>query len=255
MTSSRRPQTPWLHSATSVALLLLAGAPAPVTAQQAEARPHVLEWWEGAAVLGGIALVSTLDETVQHATQAARSPFRDDLAAAVRHMGQPEVFVSVPVALLVTGVVTHRPGLERAAGRVAASLVLAGGLTVTGKLAIGRLRPNQAGEPDDFKPFSGADAFPSGHTTMAFALATALSDELHRPWASVALFVAAAGTGWSRLNDNKHWLSDVAAGAAVGIASAQVIEGRWSVFHLRPPAVLMGPGRWAVAWSTPVRLP
>jgi membrane-associated phospholipid phosphatase len=224
-------------------------------AQQPASRPHVLQWWEGAAVAGGIALVSTLDEPVQHATQAARSPFRDDLAAALRHMGQPEAFVSVPAALFVTGLVTHRPGLERAAGRVAASLFLAGGMTVAGKFAVGRLRPSQAGEPYLFKPFSGADAFPSGHTTMAFALATALSDELHRPWASVALFAAAAGTGWSRLNDNKHWLSDVAAGATVGIASAQLVEGRWSVFHLRPPSVLVASGRFVVGWRTPVRWP
>jgi membrane-associated phospholipid phosphatase len=90
---------------------------------------------------------------------------------------------------------------------------------------------------------------------MAFALATALSDERHRPWASVALVAAAAGTGWSRLNDNKHWLSDVAAGAAVGIASTQLLEGRWSVFHVRPPSVLVASGRFAVGWSLPVRLP
>ncbi|HEX4627955.1 MAG TPA: phosphatase PAP2 family protein [Gemmatimonadales bacterium] len=245
----------WRRAMTSVATLLLVGAAPPLCAQQAASPPHVIRWWEGAAVVGGIALLSTLDESVQQASQAARSPFRDDLAAVTRHMGQPEVFVSVPAAMLVTGLVTHRPGLERAAGRVAASLLLAGGLTGAGKLAVGRLRPNQATEAYLFKPFSGADALPSGHTTMAFALATALSDELHRPWASVALFVAAAATGWSRLNDNKHWLSDIAAGAAVGIASTQLIEGRWTVFHLRPPSMLVASGRFAVGWHTPVRLP
>lgn len=254
--SFKPPVRGWRPAPARLAsLLLVVGAAAPLRAQQPTASPQVLRWWEGAAVVSGIALLSTLDEPVQQATQAARSASKDDLAALARHMGQPEVFVSVPGALFVTGLLTHRPGLERAAGRVAASLLLAGGITVGGKLVVGRLRPNQTDEPYLFKPFSGADGFPSGHTTMAFALATALADELHRPWASVALLTAAAGTGWSRLNDNKHWLSDVVAGATVGIASAQFIEGRWTVFHLHPPAVLIGSGRLAVGWSLPVRLP
>ena len=87
--------------------------------------------------------------------------------------------------------------------------------------------------PYDLKPFSGADAFPSGHTTMAFALATSLADELRRPWVTVGLMTAAAGTGWSRVNDNKHWLSDVVAGTALGVTAAQLVERRWTVFGWR----------------------
>ena len=118
----------------------------------------------------------------------------------------------------------------------------------------GRLRPSQVEEPYEWRPFSGADAFPSGHTTMAFALATSLANEIRRPWATVGLMVVAAGTGWSRLNDNKHWVSDVAAGATLGVTSAQLIDGRWTVFHLRPPTVFLTPGRAGLAWRVSARL-
>jgi membrane-associated phospholipid phosphatase len=239
-------------SGVLIPLLLSAGAPALGAQQPMASSPPVIRWWHGAAALAGIALVSVGDEWVQRTTQESRSPARDQVAAVARRMGQPEVFATVPAALFIAGIGTRRPALRRAGERVAASLVLAGLLAVTSKVAVGRLRPNQAAEPYDLRPFSGADAFPSGHTTMAFALATALADEIHRPWASVGLLAAAAGTGWSRLNDNKHWLSDVVAGAVLGITSAQVIEGRWRIFHLRPPVPWVSRGRAGVGWRIPL---
>jgi membrane-associated phospholipid phosphatase len=59
----------------------------------------------------------------------------------------------------------------------------------------------------------------------------------------------ATAVGWSRLNDNRHWLSDVAAGALVGITSAKLASGRWRIFGLRPPSIIVGPGRAGLAWQ------
>ncbi|HEV2752172.1 MAG TPA: phosphatase PAP2 family protein [Gemmatimonadales bacterium] len=234
-----------------VLLVLLGGAGA---APRLAAQQDTIRWWDGAAALGGAALASAFDEAVQHATQEHRTRFGDEAAAVARRMGQPEVFVTVPGAVFLAGIVAGRPALRRSGERIAGSLALAGVLVTGAKLVIGRLRPFQSEEPYDLKPFSGADAFPSGHATMAFGLAAALADEIRRPWASVVLFAAAAGTGWSRLNDNKHWLSDVVAGAALGTSSAQLIEGRWTVLHFRPPAFLVAGGRPGIGWRVPFRL-
>jgi len=84
---------------------------------------------------------------------------------------------------------------------------------------------------------------------MAFALATALSDDIHRTWASVGLYTMATGVAWSRLNDNRHWLSDVAAGAVVGVTSAKLVNGHWRIFNLRPPEFLLSPASATVAWE------
>jgi hypothetical protein len=69
------------------------------------------------------------------------------------------------------------------------------------------------------RPYSGSDrtSFPSGHTTTAFAFAAAVT-EMHgwawgAPAYSLATFVA-----FSRINDNKHFLHDVVAGATIGTA-------------------------------------
>lgn len=222
---------------------------APLTAQDPAPEPHELRWWEGAAVVGGIAALGAVDQPFEHYLQLHRSDGADHVAADVRHFGQVEVFGTVPAGMAVVGIVAHRPALTRASARVAVSLALAGAISTAGKLVLGRLRPDEERDADDFKPFSGHDAFPSGHTTMAFALATSLAHEIRRPWATAALFTLAAGTGWSRLNDNRHWLSDVIGGAAVGVTSAALVDGRWRIFHLRPPTVLSTPSGAGIGWS------
>jgi membrane-associated phospholipid phosphatase len=190
-----------------------------------------------------------LDEPTQRFFQERRSTSSDDLATGLRHFGQPEVYGTVTLGLVAGGLLSGNDELARAGGRLAATLVLAGATATGAKVVFGRPRPNESLDADGFEPFSGQDAMPSGHTTVAFALATALADDMDRTWASIGLYTLATGVGWSRINDNKHWLSDVAAGAVVGITSAKLVDGRWRLFHLHPPTILLGPRHAAIAWQ------
>jgi len=190
------------------------------------------------------------DEPVQRYAQRHRSTTTDDLAAVFRRAGQPEVFGTVTLALLAVGVLDHRPEVTRAGGRLATSLALAGTATFAVKTVIGRARPSAGVGAFDFHPFSGNVSLPSGHTAMAFALATDLSDEVRSGWVRVGLYAVASGTALSRINDNRHWLSDVGLGALVGIASAKLVRGRWQVFGIAPPRFLTQPrGRLVVGWQ------
>ena len=235
--------------AVSPALTAQTAAPAPPS-------PTRVQWWQGAAVLGGIAVSSAFDHAVQVWTQENRSASSNDIAAIVRHMGQPEVFATVPLGMIGLGLVADRPALRQAGERVTASVLTAGVLVTGVKFLVGRVRPSQITDPYHFRPFSRSDAFPSGHTTMAFALAAALGDEIGHPWwARAGLFGAAAATGWSRLNDNMHWLSDVVAGAALGVASAQVMEGRWTVFHIHAPTFATSRTSVGFRWVISLPLP
>jgi membrane-associated phospholipid phosphatase len=208
-----------------------------------------VHWWQGAVVLGGLSALMLLDHPAQDFAQDNRSTHSNDVAGALRHFGQPEVFGTVTLGLLGAGLISGNDEVTRAGGRLAATLALAGVASTGLKFAMGRPRPNESSDVDGFEPFSGQDAMPSGHTTVAFALATALADDIHRTWASVGLYTLATGVGWSRMNDNKHWLSDVAAGAVLGITSAKVMNGRWRIFNLRPPTVLLGPRHAGIAWQ------
>lgn len=67
-------------------------------------------------------------------------------------------------------------------------------------------------------------SFPSGHTATAFAAAECMRQEYkdRSPLYGIAGYSAAVVTGYFRISNNKHWMSDVVAGAGVGIASAKL---------------------------------
>jgi membrane-associated phospholipid phosphatase len=232
----------------------LSACAAPGLGAQTASPPPAIQWWQGATVLGGIGVASAFDHAVQLWAQQTRTPTTNDVAAIVRHMGQPEVFATVPLGLIGAGLIANRPAWREAGERVAGSVAVAGVLVVAAKFVLGRVRPSQTADPYEFRPFTSSDAFPSGHATMAFALATALGDEIGPWWARAGLLAAATATAWSRVNDNLHWLSDVLGGAALGVTSAQVMEGRWKAFHLHPPTFSIS-RTTGVSWTVSLPLP
>lgn len=94
------------------------------------------------------------------------------------------------------------------------SLIVSQALTQGIKMTVRRDRPT--GE---------CCAFPSGHASAAFATASVLERHLgyRAAWPT---FVVAAYVATSRLHDNRHFLSDVLFGGAVGIASGWTVVGR-----------------------------
>lgn len=85
-------------------------------------------------------------------------------------------------------------------------------LLFTGVLTQGLKMSTNEERPDGSDHYS----FPSGHTSSAFATATSLSYSYG--WrAGIPAYSMAALTGLSRIADNKHWASDVIAGAFLGI--------------------------------------
>ena len=173
-------------------------------------------------------MASALDRRVDNWTQDQRSPGSDRAAQVFKYGGEPVLIFGVSGGILAAGVISGRPDLERRGGRVLASVVAAGLTTGALKEITGRFRPDNTTDPYVFHPFTNHDAFPSGHATMAFALATSLSAEIHRPWATALLY----------------------AGATVGITAANVIEGRWRIFGLGPPRFLIDPHHARLEWRT-----
>lgn len=94
------------------------------------------------------------------------------------------------------------------------SLIVSQALTQGIKIAVRRDRPT--GE---------CCAFPSGHASAAFATAAVLERHLgyRGAWPTFAM---AAYVATSRLHDNRHFLSDVLFGGALGIASGWTVVGR-----------------------------
>ena len=116
---------------------------------------------------------------------------------------------------------------------------------VTGLLKglFGRARPYAAaGDAGDFDLGGGFGSatrrsFPSGHTSMAFTLASVVSAETAHRWprarrvVAPLAYAAATGVGLARMYNDKHWASDVALGAAIGTLSGRMVV-RYA--HARP---------------------
>jgi membrane-associated phospholipid phosphatase len=91
------------------------------------------------------------------------------------------------------------------------------------------------------RPTGECCAFPSGHASATFATASVLERHLgyRGSWPT---FLIATYVGMSRLHDNRHFLSDVVFGAAVGVASGWTVVGRHgrSSYTLAPVPVRGG---------------
>lgn len=90
------------------------------------------------------------------------------------------------------------------------SIVLALAVVLSMKSLSGVLRPD------------GSDllSFPSGHTVTAFLTASLLYKEYgfkRGAWVAIAIYTPAIITGLTRILNNRHWLSDVFAGAILSL--------------------------------------
>lgn len=94
------------------------------------------------------------------------------------------------------------------------STILMGGATIFTKRATKEWRPD----------LSDRQSFPSGHTATVFAAAEFMRQEYKdvSPWYGIAGYTAAIATGYLRMYNNKHWLSDIVGGAGVGILSTDI---------------------------------
>lgn len=70
---------------------------------------------------------------------------------------------------------------------------------------------------NETRPNGGQNSFPSGHTTSAFAFASVVAMN-HNIYAGIAATSLATFVGLSRINDKKHYVHDVIAGATIGTA-------------------------------------
>lgn len=95
-----------------------------------------------------------------------------------------------------------------------ASVIVAFGAKSALKAIVNEERPDH----------SDNKSFPSGHASMAFAAARSIDKEFRKDciWIPIAGYATATAIGVERvINDRHHWY-DVAAGAAIGIGSAEL---------------------------------
>lgn len=128
-------------------------------------------------------------------------------------------------ATVAAGILFRRPALARTGARMLAAHLVANAAKTVLKGSVDRLRPNAVEDRPAIKPGSGTDdkaenAFPSGHTAGAVAVAQAVAHEA--PRYAVPARVIAGVAGATQVPRGAHYLTDVLSGAAVGWLSERV---------------------------------
>jgi hypothetical protein len=192
----------------------------------APSRFDVGDWAEVAAISGGVVFVGTRDDRIDSWVQNHRSKRTEDFAHVVKPFGSWAA-IGVSAVALGGGLISHNKRLlDTGRDAVEAEILAAGIATPALKYAVGRVRPGDGSDADEFKPFSRNASFPSGETTEAFAVASVLSARADGWVVPVVSYTLASCVGYARVHDRGHWASDVIAGGLVGTLIGRTIVRR-----------------------------
>jgi len=142
--------------------------------------------------------------------------------AAGKYYGGTPAQLGLSAGMWLVGRVTHKPRVAHLGMDLVRAQAVTELLVASIKFASHRERPDG----------SNYQSFPSGHAAITFAAAAAI--ERHLGWKrSLAAYAVAAYVSASRLHDNRHYLSDVVFGAAVGTIAGRTVtrhgRAQWTI--------------------------
>ncbi|HEY6066696.1 MAG TPA: phosphatase PAP2 family protein [Thermoanaerobaculia bacterium] len=184
------------------------------------------EWSRAAIFIAAIGAVALEDQRIDTALERHRTSRAEAVSDVVTPFGS-YAGLAISAASLGGGLIFHNDA-ARDTGRDALEAVfLAGGIvTPVIKTIVGRTRPRQGGDGDEFHAFSNAQSFPSGHTAEAFAVASVFAARSKGWIVPTIAYGLAAGVALARVNDRAHFPSDVLAGAIIGTTIGRSIVHR-----------------------------
>ena len=218
------------------------------------------DWINAAGVAAVTGIVFLADEPFNDFWQHdIRNNGTDEAASIFQSFGDTKwILPALPSFFAAGGLVRYGFGDVEEGGRMqetallaAEAFILSAGITEGIKSLAGRERPNNTDDHTLFEGLGGTKSFPSGHSTHAWALAAVVASEYqHSPAIQIGAYTLAALTSLSRINDNKHWASDVVFGGAIGYFVGKFVYEE-NPFH-NSDNMLFGP--MAVANGTGVQM-
>ena len=174
------------------------------------------DWLMLGGITAAIGIVMGFDRDIERGIRNARSDAMTTFFDNMQPLGN-EYAIGIVGTFYLAGEILKDPRAKATAlDSIAASAISSGIIVNSLKYLVGRGRPTDGKGAYDFEPLSGKDSFLSGHTTEAFTLAAVISEHYDVPWVKITAYGLAGTVGYARLNNNRHWPSDVLAGAVVG---------------------------------------
>jgi membrane-associated phospholipid phosphatase len=186
------------------------------------------DWLRVGEVTASTISVMTLDKTIVRLTQGKQRYYYSVPVVGGRVYGEWYSIGGVAGIFGMYGLIAR----DSTAKKISIELLQAGIyselVTTVLKVAIGRARPIITDNEFKFHPFTffndNFHSLPSGHTTSAMALSTVMSRHANSTALKILAYAPAALTMFSRMYQDKHWLSDIVPAAAIGY-----FVGNWVV--------------------------
>jgi hypothetical protein len=190
------------------------------------------DWMYAGFAAAGIGAAASLDGTIKDRVQANRTAGEDNFFKQYQNLGSTWSFGIIGAFEVWGEVAGDTTAKNTAMDALAASIIGPGLIGTSVKYAVGRERPSTTARTFKFRPFSGNQAFPSGHAAQAFAVATAIAESYPTWWVQTLCYGGAGLVGYARIEQDAHYTSDVVAGSLLGWAVARAVVHR----HEGPPS-------------------
>lgn len=164
------------------------------------------------------------DVLVPHTERAAVKAL-----GAVADLSDQEPLYAASAGVLLTAALLRDGPTWRTGTRILAAHLLATGLRGIAKQLVDRTRPEAAARRGDYvlrkgqRHESDFNSFPSGHTAGAVAVAMAVGRD--NPGARLPALALATLAGVAQVIRSKHFVTDVLAGAAIGLVAEALVDG------------------------------
>ncbi len=172
-----------------------------------------------AAVAGTGILCFALDRTMKEYSDRNNKGLFDDIWESITNSGNGVYLGGLMASYYIVGELFKLDNLRKTALLGVESFIISGVLVGILKYSIGRARPFTGESSTSFHPFSSTSnhySFPSGHASSAFSVATVIAEHSKEFLVHVTAYGLASLVAMSRIHKNKHWLSDVFIGSAIG---------------------------------------
>jgi membrane-associated phospholipid phosphatase len=182
------------------------------------------------------ALLAHVEDTNVTSSLSKSTALGETLQSGGTLGGMPVQFGSA-LATYTVGRLTHSPRVAGLGADLVQAQLVAQTVSYGLKYSIQRTRPDGT-----------SMSFPSGHAAVSFASATVL--QRHFGWkAGIPAFTLASFVAGSRVQQQRHYLSDVAFGAAIGIVAGRTVTvGRGDARFAVVPAAAPGGAGVALTW-------
>lgn len=183
------------------------------------------DWAKFGIVTGTTAALFLVDEPIQRGFQDLQSEKLGNFSSNLLEPFGAEYSLAVAGSFALYGAFAE-DNKSLSTGLLAVESFLLSSIIVQfPKRLIGRQRPDFGPDvsPFEFEPIK-SHGLPSGHTTAVFSVATVIATQYSETvWVPVVSYSIATLAGLSRVYDNRHWFSDVFAGAALGYAVGKLV--------------------------------